>query len=81
MAKYLKEFTCTLHDLAMNFHSLMLEENAKYFTVENFGNTQFWYIADVRQDGTYPCHPTDGKGNVYYPKFIDYTRKVTIHFK
>lgn len=81
MPQYFKQLNCTLHDLAMNFHSLMIEEKAKHFTIENFGNTPFWYITDVRQDGTYPCHPTDGKGNVGYPKYVDYLAKVTIHFE
>lgn len=77
--KYLKELTLPLHDLAMNFHELMVKENAKYFTIHGY-NQKFWYITDVRQDGTYPCHPTDEKGNAYYPMFIDYNTMVTIHF-
>ena len=64
----------------MNFHSLMVEEDAKYFTIEGFGLLPFWYITDVRSDGTYPCHPTDMKGNAYAPYYVEYTRKVTIHF-
>lgn len=78
--KYLKELTVSLHDLAMNFHSLMVEENAKYFTVDGY-KYHFWYITDVKQDGSYPCHPVDEKGNVYYPINFDYQQRVTIHFK
>ena len=77
--KYLKELTVSLHDLAMNFHSLMIEENAKYFTVEGY-KSRFWYITDVRQDGSYPCHPIDDKGNVYRPINFDYQQRVTIPF-
>ena len=78
--QYLKQLTVSLHDLAMNFHSLMIETEAKYFTVNGY-SYHFWYITDVRPDGTYPCHPTDDKGNAYYPMYIDYTEQVTIHFK
>lgn len=77
--KYLKELTVSLHDLAINFHSFMIEENAKYFTVNGY-KSHFWYITDVRQDGTYPCHPIDDKGNVYQPIYFDYQQRVTIHF-
>ena len=63
----------------MNFHWLMVENNAKYFTVDNY-KSHFWYITDVRDDGTYPCHPVDNKGNVYNPVKLDYQTKVKIHF-
>ena len=80
MAKFLKKFDCKLYDLATNFHGLMIEEEAKFFTIDGFGETKFWYITDVRQDGTYPCHPTDERGGVYEPKYVDSNTKVTIHF-
>lgn len=78
--KQLKELTLSLHDLAMNFHYFMIEEKAKYFTVNGY-KSNFWYITDVKQDGTYPCHPIDEEGNVYRPIFFDYKQRVTIHFK
>lgn len=79
--KHLKQLTLPLHDLVMNFHSLMVEENAKYFTVAGaMFSLKYWYITDVRPDGTYPCHPTDEAGNVYQPTFLDYQQRVTIHF-
>ena len=80
MPKYLKQLECTLHDLAMDFHYLMVEQNAKNFTIKSFGDTPFWYITDVTLLGTYPCHPTDDKGNVYAPEYFDYTERVVIHF-
>lgn len=76
-----KDSCYTLHDLAMNFHSLMVDGKAKYFTIDGCHfSFKFWYITDVRQDGTYPCHPTDENGNVYSPLYFDYKQKVTIHF-
>lgn len=80
MPEHLKKIECNLHDLVSNFHYLMIEENAKHFTVNKLGDKPFWFITDVRQDGTYPCHPTDDKGNVYKPLFFDYKERVTIHF-
>lgn len=75
-----KELSLTLHDLAMNFHYYMIEQKAKYFTVDGF-KSHFWYITDVRQNGTYPCHPVDENGNVYHPIYFDYLQRVTIHYK
>lgn len=78
--KNVKRLHITLYDLVMNFHEIMINNNAEHFTVGN-SKTPYWYITDVRQDGTYPCHPTDGKGNPFYPRYFDYLTKVTIHFK
>ena len=77
--KYLKSLTIPLIELARNFNELMVEENAKYFTIEGDNDT-YWYITDVHQNGTYPCHPIDKYGNVYYPRYVDQYTNVTIHF-
>ena len=80
MPQYLKNLNCTLYDLAMNFHGLMIEENAKHFTIEGFGKIPFWYITDVTQLNSYPCHSMNKDGSPAPSKYVDYLAKVTIHF-
>ena len=81
MPKYLKRLECSLHDLVMDFHYLMVEEKASHFTINGHSfSFKFWYITDVRSDGTYPCHPIDDKGNVYRPLCFDYNQRITIHY-
>lgn len=77
---HLKTLDLSLLDLARDFHHLMVENKAKYFTIPGHGEMMFWYITDVREDGTYPCHPQDYEGHIYDPYYVDQDTIVTIHF-
>ena len=80
MGKIFEIIQVSLQDLAENFHTLMVSGGAKYFTINCFGDVKFWYIGDVREDGTYPCYPTDDEGNVQPPRIVNLDQKVKIYY-
>jgi len=63
-----------LYDLAVWYDYVLCGyceyfQKAKGFRLPN-SNISYWYITNVRQDDTYPCHPFDEKHPVYYPNYI-----------
>ncbi len=69
--------TLSIGELAQNFHELMVNKNAKGFTIGK-GKKIYWYIVTYARTGQYKCLRFDENNILGYPRFVNSNTNITI---